>query len=110
MYDVCYVYIDGEVFCIELFKFVIDCLLLYWESVIVFDLEVGKMVLVMVYGNLLCGFVKYFEGISDVDIVEFNIFMGILLVYELDENNVFIGFGCYFDFEVVVVGVVVVVV
>lgn len=44
----------------------------------------------MVYGNSLCVLVKYLDGMFDEEVFGLNIFIGVLLVYELDENLKFI--------------------
>lgn len=49
-------------------------------------LKDNKIVLVVVYGNLLCVLVKYIEGIFDEDIMDFEILIGKLLVYELNDD------------------------
>ena len=44
----------------------------------------GQRVVVAAHGNTIRALVKYFDGISDADIVAVNIPTGIPLVYELD--------------------------
>ena len=46
----------------------------------------GKRVIVAAHGNSLRGLVKYFDNVSDQDIVGLNIPTGIPLVYELDDQ------------------------
>src|SRR5690606_5314647 len=56
----------------------------YWEDRIVAELVRGRNVLVAAHGNSLRALVKMLEGISDEDIVELNIPIGVLWVYEFD--------------------------
>lgn len=56
----------------------------YWQSRIAPELEAGKNVLVVAHGNSLRALVKMLDGMSDADIVEFNIPTGAPLLYELD--------------------------
>lgn len=56
----------------------------FWETRIAHELEAGKNVLVVAHGNSLRALVKMLDGMSDADIVEFNIPTGVPLLYELD--------------------------
>jgi 2,3-bisphosphoglycerate-dependent phosphoglycerate mutase len=58
----------------------------FWERRIVPELRAGKTVLVVAHGNSLRALVKMLDGMSESDIVEFNIPTGIPLLYELDEQ------------------------
>lgn len=58
----------------------------YYEQVIKPDMQEGKRVLIVAHGNSLRALVKYFEGLSDDEIIDVNIPTGIPLVYEFDEN------------------------
>jgi 2,3-bisphosphoglycerate-dependent phosphoglycerate mutase len=58
----------------------------YWERRIVPELRAEKTVLVVAHGNSLRALVKMLDGMSESDIVEFNIPTGIPLLYELDEQ------------------------
>lgn len=58
----------------------------YFEEVIKKDMESGKRVMIVAHGNSLRSLVKYFDNISDDEIVEVNIPTGIPLVYEFDDN------------------------
>jgi 2,3-bisphosphoglycerate-dependent phosphoglycerate mutase len=58
----------------------------FWERRIVPELRAGKTVLVVAHGNSLRALVKMLDGMSESDIVEFNIPTGISLLYELDEQ------------------------
>jgi 2,3-bisphosphoglycerate-dependent phosphoglycerate mutase len=56
----------------------------FWQSRIAPELSSGKNVLVVAHGNSLRALVKMLDGMSEADILEFNIATGIPLVYELD--------------------------
>lgn len=58
----------------------------FFESVIKKDMQEGKRVVVAAHGNSLRALVKYFDGLSDQEIMEVNIPTGVPLVYEFDEN------------------------
>lgn len=58
----------------------------YWESRIAPELRANRNVLVVAHGNSLRALVKMLDGMSDGDIVEFNIPTGVPLLYELDNN------------------------
>ena len=58
----------------------------YFENVIKKDMEEGKRVLIVAHGNSLRALVKYFENISDKEIVDINIPTGIPLVYEFNND------------------------
>jgi len=58
----------------------------YWESRIVPELRAGKNVLVVAHGNSLRALVKMLDGMSEADIVGFNIPTGIPMLYDLDEQ------------------------
>jgi len=58
----------------------------YWESRIAPDLKDNRNVLVVAHGNSLRALVKMLDGMSDQDIVEFNIPTGVPLLYELDNR------------------------
>jgi 2,3-bisphosphoglycerate-dependent phosphoglycerate mutase len=50
------------------------------------DMQADKRVLIVAHGNSLRALVKYFEGLSEAEIVEVNIPTGIPLVYEFSES------------------------
>jgi len=56
----------------------------YWEKRIAPELRAGNNVLVAAHGNSLRALAKMLEGISEQDIVEFNIPTGVPRIYELD--------------------------
>jgi 2,3-bisphosphoglycerate-dependent phosphoglycerate mutase len=57
-----------------------------WNNVIAPELRNGKDVLIAAHGNSLRALVKMLDGMSDAEIVAFNIPTGIPLAYELDDN------------------------
>ena len=67
----------------ECLKDVVERMLPYWYDAIVPDLRKGRCVLVSAHGNSLRALVKHLDGISDEEIVEFNIPTGVPRVYEL---------------------------
>jgi len=56
----------------------------YWEARIEPELRADKTVLVVAHGNSLRALVKMLDGMSESDIVEFNIPTGVPIVYEFD--------------------------
>lgn len=58
----------------------------YFESVIKKDMLAGKRVLIAAHGNSLRALIKYFENLSDEEIIQVNLPTGVPLVYEFDEN------------------------
>jgi len=58
----------------------------YFDHVIKKDIAAGKRVLIAAHGNSLRALVKYFENISNEDILELNIPTGVPLVYEFDRD------------------------
>ncbi len=58
----------------------------YFEEVIKKDMQDGKRVIIAAHGNSLRALVKYFDNISDEDIIGVNIPTGSPLVYEFDDN------------------------
>ena len=46
----------------------------------------GKRVIIAAHGNSLRALVKYFENLSDEEIISVNIPTGVPLVYEFDSN------------------------
>lgn len=57
----------------------------FWEKVIAPQLIAGNKLIIVAHGNSLRALVKYFDNISEKDILELNIPTGIPLVYELDQ-------------------------
>ena len=58
----------------------------YFNEAVKPDMRSGKRVLIAAHGNSLRALVKYFDGISDADIVSVNIPTGTPLVYEFDDD------------------------
>ena len=63
----------------------------YFESVIAPEMKSGKRVLITAHGNSIRALVKYFEQLTEDEILEVNIPTGIPLVYEFDDNMKVIG-------------------
>jgi 2,3-bisphosphoglycerate-dependent phosphoglycerate mutase len=57
-----------------------------WQHSISVALRERKNVLVVAHGNTLRAVVKYLDGISDIDIADLEIPMGVPLVYDLDTD------------------------
>ena len=58
----------------------------YWNDHISQELLAGKTVLVSAHGNSLRALIKYLEGVSDEDIVGYEIKTGAPLIYELSDD------------------------
>lgn len=58
----------------------------YWNASIAPQIESGKNVIIAAHGNSLRALIKYLDGISDEDILNYNIPTGIPLVYELNNQ------------------------
>ncbi|MBR2676770.1 MAG: 2,3-diphosphoglycerate-dependent phosphoglycerate mutase [Solobacterium sp.] len=58
----------------------------YFEEVIKADMKAGKRVLIAAHGNSLRALVKYFDNMSNEEIIGVNIPTGSPLVYEFDDN------------------------
>lgn len=58
----------------------------YFEEVIKPEMAAGKRVIIVAHGNSLRALVKYFDKMSDEDIIGVNIPTGTPLVYEFDDN------------------------
>ena len=59
----------------------------WWRDRLVPALGHGRDVLVVAHGNSLRALVKMLDGMSDADIVEFNIPTGVPILYELDGRH-----------------------
>lgn len=68
----------------ESLKTTLDRVLPYWNSRLAPELKAGRNVLVVAHGNSLRALVKMLDGMSDSDIVEFNIPTGVPIHYELN--------------------------
>ena len=62
----------------------------YFEDVIAKDMKAGKRVLITAHGNSIRALVKYFENMTEDEILEVNIPTGVPLVYEFDDNMKFV--------------------
>ncbi len=58
----------------------------YFEEVIKKDMAAGKRVIIAAHGNSLRALVKYFDGLSNDEIIGVNIPTGVPLVYEFDDE------------------------
>ena len=58
----------------------------YWQQRLAPELQKGKNILVVAHGNSLRALVKMLDGMSDADIIEFNIPTGVPILYDLDEQ------------------------
>ena len=58
----------------------------YYLETIVPEIRAGKSVLIAAHGNSLRALVKYFDNMSDEDIIGVNIPTAVPLVYEFDDN------------------------
>jgi len=56
----------------------------FWEARIVPELAADRTVLVVAHGNSLRALVKMLDGMSEAEIVEFNIPTGVPILYEFD--------------------------
>jgi len=70
----------------ESLKITIERVVPYFEKEIKPLMQEGKRVLIVAHGNSLRALVKYFENISDEDIVGVNIPTAVPLVYNFDSN------------------------
>jgi 2,3-bisphosphoglycerate-dependent phosphoglycerate mutase len=70
----------------ESLKTTLERVLPYWSSRVAPELKAGRNVLVVAHGNSLRALVKMLDGMSDADIIEFNIPTGVPIHYELDAD------------------------
>lgn len=70
----------------ESLKITIDRVVPYFEKEIKPLMKIDKRILIVAHGNSLRALVKYFEHISDEDIVDVNIPTGVPLVYTFDTS------------------------
>jgi len=63
----------------------------YYESEILPHILKGERVIIAAHGNSLRALVKYFENLSDEEIISVNIPTGSPLVYELDDDGKFLN-------------------
>jgi 2,3-bisphosphoglycerate-dependent phosphoglycerate mutase len=70
----------------ESLKTTLERVLPYWSSRLAPELKAGRNVLVVAHGNSLRALVKMLDGMSDADIVDFNIPTGVPIQYDLDDK------------------------
>ena len=70
----------------ECLKDTVDRVLPYWHSEIAPAVKRGEKVIVTAHGNTLRALVKYFDNLSEEEILALNIPTGVPLVYELDSD------------------------
>jgi 2,3-bisphosphoglycerate-dependent phosphoglycerate mutase len=70
----------------ESLKTTLDRVLPYWNGRLAPELRADRNVLVVAHGNSLRALVKMLDGMSDQDIVEFNIPTGVPIYYDLDSS------------------------
>ena len=58
----------------------------YFEETIKQDMAAGKRMIIAAHGNSLRALVKYFDGLSNEEIIGINIPTGVPLVYEFDDK------------------------
>jgi len=68
----------------ESLKTTLDRVLPYWNNRLAPELKAGRDVLIVAHGNSLRALVKMLDGMSDEEIVEFNIPTGVPIHYQLD--------------------------
>jgi 2,3-bisphosphoglycerate-dependent phosphoglycerate mutase len=74
----------------ESLKLTVDRVLPFWFDHIAPCVMAGKSVLVSAHGNSLRAICKYIEGMSEAEVLEFNIPTAVPLVYELDKDLKFV--------------------
>jgi 2,3-bisphosphoglycerate-dependent phosphoglycerate mutase len=74
----------------ESLKITVDRVLPFWFDHIAPCVMAGKSVLVSAHGNSLRAICKYIEGMSEAEVLDFNIPTAVPLVYELDQDLKFI--------------------
>lgn len=70
----------------ECLKDTVERFVPYWNDTIVPTIKSGKKVLIAAHGNSLRALVKHLDGMSEEEILKFNIPTGIPILYELDDN------------------------
>jgi len=58
----------------------------FFEEAVKKDMQAGKRVIIAAHGNSLRALVKYFDGLTDAEIIDVNIPTGIPLIYEFDDD------------------------
>ncbi len=86
-FDARYAAIDPQLLpAAESLKDTLARVLPFWHARIEPEIRAGKVVLVVAHGNSLRALVKMLDGMSEADIVEFNIPTGVPIVYRFDEG------------------------
>jgi 2,3-bisphosphoglycerate-dependent phosphoglycerate mutase len=75
---------DAELPATESLKDTLARVMPYWNARIAPQLRAGRHVLVVAHGNSLRALVKMLDGMSEAQIVEFNIPTGVPIIYDLD--------------------------
>jgi 2,3-bisphosphoglycerate-dependent phosphoglycerate mutase len=70
----------------ESLKTTLDRVIPFWTDRVAPALKSGRNVLIVAHGNSLRALVKMLDGMSDADIIEFNIPTGVPIQYELDDT------------------------
>lgn len=78
--------IKSELPLAESLKDTIARVIPYFEQNIKEDMRQGKRVIIAAHGNSIRALVKYFDKLSDDEIISVNIPTGVPLVYEFDES------------------------
>ncbi len=76
----------GQIPLTECLKDTVARVLPCWHEVLAPAIRSGQRLLISAHGNSMRALVKYFDGISDDDIVGLNIPNGVPLVYDLDAD------------------------
>ena len=58
----------------------------FWHNVIIPEINSKNKILIVAHGNSIRGLIKNLDDLSDNEIIDLNIPLGIPLVYELDKN------------------------
>ena len=70
----------------ESLKDTIDRVISYYNEVILSDIKAGKSVLISAHDHSLRALIKYFDNVSDEEIIDLKIPIGVPLIYELDKD------------------------
>ena len=70
----------------ESLKDTFDRVISYYNEVIISDIKAGKNVLISAHDNSLRSLIKYLDNISDQEIINLKIPIGVPLIYELDKD------------------------
>ena len=77
---------DKDIPRTESLKQVVDRLTPYWETIIGPSLKENKEILIAAHGNSLRALVKYLKGMSEEEIINFNIPTAVPYVLEFDDD------------------------